>query len=157
MPSNCLSNKNCEVLLTATPHERRGADFKLYWNRHFSSNDRWVGAALSRDREMGDDSVTECILWKNNSLTVRQGLTYCDDDSNDDDCGVRAVGPIDGISDENGGYDDGMVYCSWSRSDNTVVRNLDFNIYDHKYHILLAYGPIRGGIYEFLKKLSKDY
>lgn len=147
MPSDCTSNRRCDVLMTATPDQNRGAIFKLYWNRDSSSSDRWVGSALSRDRKMGDDSVTECILWKNNSLTVRQGLTYCDDDSNDDDCGVRTVEPIDGITGETGGYNDGWVYCSWSRSENTVVRDLDFNIYNNKYHVMLAHGPIRGGIY----------
>jgi hypothetical protein len=154
MPSNCIRNRNCEVLMNATPLERRGADFKLYWNRDSENNNRWVGAALSSDRRMGDDSVTECILWKNNSLTVRQGLTYCEDDRNDDECGVKNVGTVVGIDNQTISYSEGWVLCSWSRSMDTVVRDLDFNIYYHKYHVMLAFGPIRGGIQQINYKLK---
>jgi hypothetical protein len=38
------------------------------------------------------------------------------------------------------------VTCSWSRAFETKVKNFDFNIRDKKCFILMAYGPISGGL-----------
>jgi hypothetical protein len=74
MPNDCIAHQNCVILMSVKPTQT-GADFMLQWILDSSGGDKWVGAALSEDGKIGDDSVTECIIWKNNSVTVRQGLT----------------------------------------------------------------------------------
>jgi len=140
MPDGCVDKQNCDVLLTAKPTQS-GADFIMYWNYNSSAQNRWVGAALSSDQKMGDDSVTECILWKNNTVTVRQGLTDCSNK-----CGVKTIEPIKGITAETGSLRDNVLSCSWSREDDTMVKNLDFNLLHQKFYIFLVYGPIDKGI-----------
>lgn len=54
----CVANKSCTILLTIMP-TGSGADFNLYWFRNVSGYEHWAGAALSDDRIMGNDSVTE--------------------------------------------------------------------------------------------------
>jgi hypothetical protein len=136
MPSGCLSEHNCDVLLSATPNEF-GAYFELFWNRDSLSSDRWVGAALSEDRNMGDDSVTECVLLENNAVDNRQGLTY--------EWGVRPAVHVEGISNQTSSFVDNVVSCSWHRlhytSINTTANSMEFFIRDTKYYVFLAFGP----------------
>jgi len=143
-PDGCVDKQNCEVLLSAKPTQS-GADFMMYWNYNSSAQNRWVGAALSSDQRMGDDSVTECIMWMNNTITVRQGLTSCTDEAKEK-CGVKTVEPVKGITAEMGNFTDNVLSCSWSREDDTMVKNLDFNLLHQKFYIFLVYGPIDKGI-----------
>ncbi len=139
MPSGCLSEHNCDVLLSATPNEF-GAYFELFWNRNSSSSDRWVGAALSEDRKMGDDSVTECVLLENNAVDNRQGLTYAPYP-----WGVRPAVHVKGISNQTSSFVDNVVSCGWYRlhytSINTTAKSLEFFIWNTKYYVFLAFGP----------------
>lgn len=137
-PNDCIAHQNCVILLSLKPTQT-GPDFMLQWILDSSGGDKWVGAALSEDGRMGDDSVTECILWKNNSVTVRQGLTQ-------GYSGVITVEPIPGISKETGRISDNIVSCSWSRAADTMVKNLEFNILNKTYFVILALGPIVMGI-----------
>jgi hypothetical protein len=143
MPSDCLAKQNCEVLLSSKP-TKTGADFVLYWVQHneTSGQDRWLGAALSENGHMGDASVTECLLWKNHSVTVRQGVTQ-------GHVGIDTVEPVKGITEQKGVFKDNVVTCSWSRDAHTMVKNLDFDIVNKKYHIMLAYGRISDGNLQF--------
>jgi hypothetical protein len=150
MPSDCVSKRNCDVLLSATPTEI-GADFILNWNRNSSSSDRWVGAALSEDKKMGDDSVTACILLDNNSVVNRQGLTFGPHPK-----GVTPVKEVKGIVNQSSSFVDNVVSCGWSRLHKTLVnttsKNMEFFIQDKKYYVFLAFGPTKKGIIFFLMK-----
>ncbi len=147
MPSGCVSKLNCDVLLSVTPTEI-GADFVLYWNRSSSSSDRWVGAALSQDKKMGDDSVTTCILLDNNSVVNRQGLTFGPHPR-----GVKPVKEVEGIVNHSSSFVDNVVSCVWSRlhetTVNTTSKSMEFLIQDKKYYVFLAFGPTKNGIIFF--------
>jgi hypothetical protein len=148
MPNDCLAKQNCEVLLSSKPTQT-GADFVLYWVQHneTSGQDRWLGAALSDHSQMGDNSVTECLLWKNHSVTVRQGVTR-------GHAGIDTVEPVKGITEQKGVFKDNVVTCSWSRAAHTMVKTLDFDIVNKKYYVMLAYGPISDGIHHIRNKLN---
>jgi len=143
LPHECETTEKCKVFLSVKPTSH-GADFQLYWIYDPKNADRWAGAALSTDNAMGNDSVTECILWKNNTVTVRQGLTHSG--FAPEDYGVKTVAPISGITNVKESFKDGIVSCSWSRAIDTKVTTLDFNIHDKQYFILMAYGAITGSM-----------
>jgi hypothetical protein len=147
MPDGCIAKQKCVVLLSAKPTQT-GADFLLHWTRDPSSMDKYVAAGISTDMKMGDDSVTECILRNHTMVKVRQGLTYCNKTDKGMNCGVDTVEPVKGITKEMGTYsNENVLTCSWSRTVDTMVRNLDFNIQKNKYYILLACGPTINGIH----------
>jgi hypothetical protein len=148
MPNDCLAKQNCEVLLSSKPTQT-GADFVLYWvqNNETSGQDRWLGAALSDQGQMADDSVTECLLFKNHSVTVTQGVTR-------GHAGIDSVEPLKGITEQKGVFKDNVVICSWSRAAHTMVKNFDFDIVNKKYYIILAYGPMSDGIHDIRDELN---
>jgi hypothetical protein len=148
MPHDCLAKQNCEVLLSSKPTQT-GADFVLYWvqNNETSGQERWLGAALSEHGHMADDSVTECLLFKNHSVTVTQGVTR-------GHAGVDSVEPLKGITEQKGVFKDNVVTCSWSRAAHTMVKSLDFDIVNKKYYIILAYGPMSDGIHDIRDELN---
>lgn len=147
MPKDCVNSRNCDVLMKATPCATQcgGADFELIWKINLTSGDHWAAGGLSVDDKMGDDSVTECILKDDNkTVTARQGLTF-HNESGEPHYGVVTVEPVQGITNEQGIYTDGIVSCTWKRSQNTTVRSNFFDIFDDPYYILMAHGPMKGG------------
>jgi hypothetical protein len=148
MPDECLAEHNCEVLLSSKPTQT-GADFVLYWvqNPETSGEDKWLGAALSDKGQMSGSSVTECLLWKNHSVTVKQGVTR-------DHVGIDSVESVKGITEHMGVFKDNVVTCSWSRAAHTMVKNLDFDIVNKKYYVILAYGTIFNGIHDIRDELN---
>lgn len=94
-------------------------------------------------------------MWANNTVTARQGLTYGEGLYGDYDYdvksiyggyygnyGVNTVEPVKGIVNQNGNYMNGVVHCSWSRSNETSVKGINFDISSKKYYVFLAMGPI---------------
>ncbi|CAG2113108.1 unnamed protein product [Medioppia subpectinata] len=149
LPADCLTKKDCQVLLKTKPEAGQaaavgtvGADFEVYWRRAGDSKDSWVGVGLSADDKMGDDSVSEFIIGKDGKIAFKQGLTYCKKTADGSpDCGIKDV-DVKGIKETSGAYADALLTGKWSRQEDTTVDTLDFNMKTNKYYILLAYGPV---------------
>lgn len=150
LPDGCAKNKTCILLLTVRPttdqqKQINGTDFNLYWFRDAKSeNLSWTGAAISDDDKMGNDSVTECILWPNKTVTARQGMTFVNVRR-----GVNNVESVVGVTNQVGRYEDNSVWCSWTRKIKTAVNSFEYDLALNKYYILLAVGPMNGSKYMF--------
>lgn len=69
-PRHCLANEDCHVLLTGIPlnDAKQTVEFELIGR--LTSKNRWFAAALSDDKIMGDDSVTECLVLRDDETLL---------------------------------------------------------------------------------------
>ncbi|CAG2162482.1 unnamed protein product [Oppiella nova] len=100
-----------------------GTKFAVNWHLNAGIQSQYVATGLSVDNMMGNDSVTECILNRDNGAPVeRQGLTF-----GGEEFGVNTV-QMDGISEVKTSYSDDMLSCEWTRAIQTHVNDLEFDL-----------------------------
>jgi len=141
MPHSCLASKNCEALTYEKP-TGSGADFQVFWKWNSTSKDHWIGSAISTDVSMGNDSATICSISTSNAVQARQAITVAG--FTPEEYGIKLLGTVTGINNQQGSYTNGYVTCSWSRVADTTVNNIHFNIVSTKYYVFMAHGPLVG-------------
>ena len=142
LPSKCVDDKSCQVLLKTKALEDGNVDFELSWARPSTSPDSWVSAALSTDGKMGDDLTTLFIVGSDNSVKDMEGLTFVDHAAKT--AGVKAV-QVSGISIKSEKIENGLLTAKWTQKQKLTVEKLNFDMKSTKYYILLAYGPVKDG------------
>ena len=142
LPSKCVDDKSCQVLLKTQALGGGDVDFELSWARPSASPNNWVAAALSTDGKMGDDSATLFTLGSDNSVKDMEGLTFVNH-------AAKSAGVIpeqvSGISVKSEKFENGLLTAKWTRKQKTTVGKFDFDMKTNKYYILLAYGPVKDG------------
>ncbi|XP_069126728.1 uncharacterized protein [Argopecten irradians] len=100
--------------------------------------DKWIAMGLSYDRNMGSDSVTECVTTSG-YVNVFQSF------NKDTRINSRLRNPKLGISNEGGSFVDGVLTCSFRRQ---KVVTSDISVYDlnKDWHILFAHGTAMAGM-----------
>ncbi|CAG2179941.1 unnamed protein product, partial [Oppiella nova] len=138
---DCIDTNDCTVLYSSFANsESTGVlgtvEFELYWNRDTTSGDRYVALALSNDNKMGSDTVTECILDASGTPRLAYGWTDGHDGTEniDTDTSIKELGHS---------FNDGIVYCRWSRVPVFTIKKSEFDLLNSSYHLLLAYGPLK--------------
>ncbi|ODN04829.1 putative ferric-chelate reductase 1 [Orchesella cincta] len=130
-PDDCIHDRNCRVIVGWTKA----------WDHVFFeviiSQRVYVAVGISKDEEMGDDSVTECVRehdkvvgytsWNYNIDGVKGNKRRTSCDSMQDFKG--------GIQKEN----DHIMYCSWKRPVVTIVKGTTFDL-DKPHYVLIAEG-----------------
>ncbi|CAG2180091.1 unnamed protein product, partial [Oppiella nova] len=138
---DCVDTNDCTVLYSSFANsESTGVlgtvEFELYWNRGTTSGDRYMALALSNDKKMGSDTVTECILDVSGIPRLAYGWTDGHDGAEniDTDTSIKELGHS---------FNSGIVYCRWSRVPVFTIKNTEFNLLNSSYYLLLAYGPLK--------------
>jgi hypothetical protein len=97
--------------------------------------DQWIATGLSDDNKMGNDSVVECVIFKNGTTLFRNSWN-----SGHNNYVINDVHGI--VVSGNVSYDNGLISCKWIRMPYTKVEGMTFDIVDNKYYILLAKGKL---------------
>ncbi|KAK5648790.1 hypothetical protein RI129_003682 [Pyrocoelia pectoralis] len=127
-PDGCVATQNCKVVAAITVVSDR------YQIELKSQSAKWAGLGLSTDATMGDDSVVECV---NEGNGVKAYLSWTIPRPN---LGVFRVANQEGIKLVNHSLIDDTLYCKVLRDAKTRVNNVDFDLINNKYHLLVAAG-----------------
>ncbi|KAK7099855.1 hypothetical protein V1264_022902 [Littorina saxatilis] len=101
------------------------------------SNEHWVAVGFSKDQEMGDDSVTECIMH-DGEVKVQQ--SYNDGMDNKYLDNKKAA-----LSEQSGKLEDGLLHCTFHRKKSYPRDPLIFDL-NNDYYLMVAVGEALNGI-----------
>lgn len=108
--SDCRSFDGCTYIISWA-QKPTGVDFTIK-GELMSSGAQYVALGLSSDDDMGEDSVTECVM-NSGTFTVENSYNP-DDDSNE-----MTTNPSLGLSSITGAYTNGILECSFNRENTT--------------------------------------
>ncbi|XP_068248554.1 putative ferric-chelate reductase 1 homolog isoform X1 [Palaemon carinicauda] len=128
-PSGCIDAENCQMLATYAKVSS-GYKFEIMGD---AANDAYVAIGLSDDQKMGKDSVMACTST-NGQVDVLMGF-------NSGKSNEILTDSKYGLSDIKTAGIDGRVYCSFIRQAMTEINNIQYNLQDERYHLMLAKGP----------------
>jgi hypothetical protein len=138
-PTGCISSEDCEVFArTQVKENGNGAvTFELYGK--VEPEKRWFAIGLSHDDKMGNDSVSECILNKDQKAVLRQSWN-----GNEKTPHMNSlVDHVEGVTELEAKFENDHVYCKWDRSAQTTVHDQLFDFKSQVFHILLAHGALK--------------
>ncbi|CAL4124791.1 unnamed protein product, partial [Meganyctiphanes norvegica] len=136
LPDNCVSEKNCDFLMTYTKSPSEGG-YRIEIAGDVDGSSGYVAGALSMDESMGDDSVMICRT--ENGITDVL-MAWNPGKSND----ILEDSKL-GISNEATSFMDGRIYCSFVRDVETNIMGNDFNLDTDKYNLMVAAGGVGSG------------
>lgn len=109
--------------------------------------------ALSLDNKMGNDFVVDCLV--ESSGKVKLGSSY-----NNDKKSNELVNVEDAITNEQTMYSNGIVQCKWKMLNAFTVKDIQYDLMDKQYTILLAEGELENDdgfkAYHDLRTLSSQ-
>ncbi|CAL4140771.1 unnamed protein product, partial [Meganyctiphanes norvegica] len=136
IPSNCVKNENCKVLMTYSKSPSDGG-YKFELAGDISGPSGYVAGGLSRDEKMGEDSVMICRTEEGTTdvlMAINQGKSNS-----------ILVDSNLGITSEQTAFVDGRVYCSFIRDVETEILGDVFNLDTDKYNLMVATGGVSSG------------
>ncbi|KAF7493287.1 Putative ferric-chelate reductase 1 -like protein [Sarcoptes scabiei] len=163
LPNGCLRKRNCLMLLTSTiiPYTDSTVEFEIIADHRSSSRYRpssfnyplssppatstssltspstsaYYSLAFSHDKQMGNDSVTDCLLVNGRpELSNSINLGKTNEELTD--------GEFHGVTVINTTYTNGILYCKWRKRRRFTLRGTRFDLRDNRYHLMLAYGRL---------------
>ncbi|XP_046388987.1 putative ferric-chelate reductase 1 homolog [Ischnura elegans] len=130
MPDNCVQDGSCHTLVTILA---TGTQFEFEMlAKPLQGEVRYVAVGLSSDKDMGDDSVTECELGTNSAVNLY--TSYNNGKSN------KRSPNKNGVSLISSSYEDQVMQCKFTREPVTVAGEKTYDLINTPYHILLAAG-----------------
>lgn len=132
LPYGCLINENC-VMVFATTYSNATIEAEMEIAGVMSATDRYFAAGLSETQTMGGTSVTECTLLRNNQAIVRTSWNHRRENYDDQVLQVRVLDAV---------FEDGLVYCRFSRPAEFIHRGVQFDIRKQNYHLMVAKGDL---------------
>ncbi|KAG8228316.1 hypothetical protein J437_LFUL007034 [Ladona fulva] len=130
MPRNCISDKNCNTLVTIAVAGNQ-YEFEML-ALPVEGEPKYVAVGLSSDDKMGEDSVVECALEP--SGTVNLYTSYNEGRSNTRNPSKNGVSLV------SSSYEDQVIRCKFTREVNTVSGGREYDLVNDKFCILLAAG-----------------
>ncbi|XP_075679707.1 putative ferric-chelate reductase 1 homolog isoform X2 [Dermatophagoides pteronyssinus] len=153
LPHGCLRRRNCIILMTAgfVLYTDSVVEFEIIADHKSAmtskravtfgstspimSTSAYYSMALSHDKIMGNDSVTDCILSNGrpqilNSINVGK--------SNEE----LSESEFHGVTVMNATYNNGILFCKWRKRRRFTLRGTRYDLRDDKYHIMLAFGRL---------------
>lgn len=132
-PNNCVTGQNCQGMVTV---EVIGGKFHFELKSN-ANNVRYVAVGISEDDRMGNDAGMECIPINGE---VRAFSSYVTPQPN---LGSTRQGVPQGVITQlNGSYVDGTIYCKMEREALTTILGREFDLNNNRYHLLVAIGDI---------------
>ncbi|XP_067657072.1 ferric-chelate reductase 1-like isoform X2 [Haliotis asinina] len=125
-------DEGCTFSVTWLP-EDSNIRFRL---RSPSSGDSWMAIGFSKDKKMGDDSVSECVVYGGDTEVFQSFNTAVDND--------RLSQPKLGLSDPRGSVNDGIFECSFLRQTDGHGDVKLFNL-TQDWHLMFAHGKATAG------------
>lgn len=140
-PVDCINTKKCELILGITNGgyglTNGTVEFQLIGKTgEANDTDQWMAMGLSDDDKMGNDSVVECLVFKNGTTRVRNSW-------NGFGTNVLINNVVGVVPSGNASYDNGLMNCKWSRTAHTRVKDTTFDLIANQYYILLAKGKLK--------------
>ena len=148
MPVGCVEEKNCNVIVSY----ELSRDEMLFKLMGFPQHDRlpdgsegYLSLGLSpNDNSMGDDLTTTCY-YDNAASKVKYQSGFNTKSKNN----KKLVDQTSYINSFEGTYQDGLLSCQFKRPENVQIKqdntNLNINLFNDKFSILLAVGRMRSG------------
>ncbi|CAG0923114.1 unnamed protein product, partial [Notodromas monacha] len=134
----CLAAKNCQIIVNYQ-WQKSVVQFSLMAKQVPLQG--WISVGISKDENMGGDSVVLCkTAQTRSSLNISVDAYW---NSGKTTPTLLDPSPAGVVIDPNGRYENGDMYCSFSQSVQTTVASNKFDLYKESYFVLLAAGPIR--------------
>ncbi|KAL0279216.1 UNVERIFIED_CONTAM: hypothetical protein PYX00_000821 [Menopon gallinae] len=133
-PDNCVSTKSCTLLSTILVKGDR-YEFELMGVPNDNKRPKYVALGLSDDTFMADDSVMECVADGGNKVDVFMSYNIPDGKNNQ-----RLNELNDKLNLLSSRYDNGKLYCKFSRDTVTTVKGKRYDLANDEYYLLLAAG-----------------
>ncbi|XP_052258133.1 putative ferric-chelate reductase 1 homolog [Dreissena polymorpha] len=108
-----------------------GVRFELYGKPGTGSSEAYLALGLSADKRMGDDSVTECVASNGD---IRVFNSYNRGYGNN-----RLNPPQLGLANFRGGYQNGVLWCAFTRQKSGNVQSEMFDL-NQDWYLMLAKG-----------------
>ncbi|XP_046346278.2 putative ferric-chelate reductase 1 isoform X2 [Haliotis rufescens] len=145
-PSSISRDIKCGVRLGCFDDCDNGCTFSITWVpedsnirfhlRSFSTGDSWIAIGFSEDLEMGDDSVSECVVYGGDVKVFQSYNTGINND--------RLAQPELGLSDLQGSVNNGIFDCSFLRQTDGFGDVKLFNL-TQDWHLMFARGKATAG------------
>ncbi|KAL5022071.1 hypothetical protein ScPMuIL_001226 [Solemya velum] len=135
---NCQSGGPC-TFLVSWKDTGDSIDFNIKAKQATSAVDRWFAVGFSNDRDMGSDSVTDCILKSDKTVTVYHSWNNDKDNSR-----LAEPDATLGLSLTANTFENGVFSCSFKREKkpkNDTSRIFDLN---DDFHVMFASGDMKG-------------
>ncbi|XP_046567081.1 putative ferric-chelate reductase 1 isoform X2 [Haliotis rubra] len=145
-PSGISRDRECGVRMGCFDDCDKGCTFSVTWvpensNIRFrlrspSSGDSWMAIGFSKDKKMGDDSVSECVVYGGDVGVFESYNTGI--------VNQRLAQPKLGLSDPRGSVNDGIFDCSFLRQTDGYGDVKLFNL-TQDWHLMFARGKATVG------------
>ncbi|XP_014245063.1 putative ferric-chelate reductase 1 homolog [Cimex lectularius] len=132
-PHDCIEQKNCRAIVAVS------RDKQEYVFEMMALQSKYVAVGLSEDEKMGADQVVECVFdnYKEGFETVNAYRSW---NIPNNKANERLDASTVGLTLIENNYNDGSVYCKVHVSTVTSVGELNFDLTNNQYYLLLAAG-----------------
>ncbi|XP_076441041.1 putative ferric-chelate reductase 1 [Babylonia areolata] len=127
---DCHADGTCTFLISWRSLDEESLAMTIRY-RLPDPHQHWIAVGFSRDQEMGDDSVTECIMH-DGEVKIQQSFNDGLDNRYLDDKGAA-------LSEETGSVENGVMSCSFHRKKKYPRDPMVFDL-DDDYFLLVAFG-----------------
>lgn len=126
---NCVSSMSCPAVVAVT-----AAGETYTFEVQAIDSPAYVAAALSYTRDMGDASAMECVQ-ENGRVNLHSSWTY-----NKVDPYVTRENVPNILQLQSSSYNDGKLYCQFTRDANSTVMNTNFDLVNGQYILIIVAG-----------------
>ncbi|XP_075215602.1 putative ferric-chelate reductase 1 homolog [Lycorma delicatula] len=131
-PDDCINDESCTGIVTVLVEGGR-YQFELK-----GKTSGYIAVGLSNDTMMGGDSVMECVYDPNSpSSNIKLFMSW---NRPGEKSNTRNKVKQTGVNLLSSSYEDGNIYCKFTRDVKTTVEGKIFDLANDKYYLLLAAG-----------------
>ncbi|XP_039277082.1 putative ferric-chelate reductase 1 homolog isoform X1 [Nilaparvata lugens] len=131
-PDGCVDDQSCQAVVSVLVQGQR-YEFELK-----GETTSYIAVGLSQDQKMGGDSVMECVYDPNTpSNVVKLFMSW---NIPNDKKNTRARVQQSAVNLLSSSYEDGELYCKFTRDVRTTIEGTTFDLANNKYFLLLAAG-----------------
>ncbi|CAG0918310.1 unnamed protein product, partial [Notodromas monacha] len=132
---SCISSKNCASMLRYSVAD---GHYGFLFYRRASSEDNWISIALSENKGMGPSSSATICAPMGGDEGVRPQSYWIKGEEDP----IPIENEVEGlIEDSTGSFDDGLLWCSFSRDAITTVEGKEFDLLNSKFFLTVSGAP----------------
>ncbi|XP_048487412.1 putative ferric-chelate reductase 1 homolog [Plutella xylostella] len=130
-PQNCVQNGDCKAVVAIFV-----AGDSYTFEIQGTGNPKYVGAGLSKDNKMGDDSAMECVRNDNGRVSLFTSWTY----PKVEPYVNRKESPQDIVQLQESSIIEGKLYCKFKRDTVSVVKGQTFDLAGDTFNLMVLSG-----------------
>lgn len=135
-PQNCVQNGDCKAVVAIFV-----AGDSYTFEIQGTGNPKYVGAGLSKDNKMGDDSAMECVRNDNGRVSLFTSWTY----PKVEPYVNRKESPQDIVQLQESSIIEGKLYCKFKRDTVSVVKGQTFDLAGDTFNLMVLSGDSMKG------------